>query len=76
MRGPSADEWIEPITAIIHPRKPFHELGERDRRDMLHLATHKLHKWDYFVTNDKQILERADQLWAGLEIRVATPLRP
>ncbi|MDO8613756.1 MAG: hypothetical protein Q7R32_13195 [Dehalococcoidia bacterium] len=74
LKGPIADEWLDPTTQILHPGKHYHELSIRDKRDISHLATHKLHRWDYFVTTDRRdILSRAEDLWWELSIKALSP---
>ena len=73
LRGPSADQWIDPIREVLHPGRDFDALSERDQRDIAHLATCKLHGWDYFVTLDKHIFSHADELLYRLNIRVLNP---
>ena len=73
LRGPTAVQWVSPISEILFPQAPFHQLAAGHQRDVLHLAIHKLHDWDYFVTKDKGILRRQQQLEDKFDIHALSP---
>lgn len=74
LRGPTAAEYVPPIAAILFPGRQFADLSEHLQLDVLHLATHKLHGWDYFITDDeKHILSQRRRLSEEMGIQVASP---
>ncbi len=85
---PEAGPDWEAIRAILRPgsrpNEPVwaEEEAEPERRrkyrqaiDGIHLLGHKLAGRDLFVTNDRELLRRADRLQDELGIRVSTPAR-
>lgn len=74
LRGPKASQWVPLISKILFPGSPFHELSSHLQQDVAHLAIHKLHGWDFFVTYDRRhILRHQERLTREVGIAVLSP---
>lgn len=66
---------LEEIKKVIFP--DFNKLTEKRRknatRDAMHLATHLMHNRDFFVTLDKQILSKKEDLLREFNVEVLSP---
>ena len=71
--GPASHGLAPVIENALFPNVPFDKLIERQRRDALHLAIHKGYGWDYFVTKDKGILCRQQELEDEFDIHALSP---
>ena len=73
--GPLKNYPLETVKQILFPNfdKLTEDGKERARRDAMHLATHHMHKRDFFVTTDKHFLNNRDPLNAKLGIVILQP---
>lgn len=73
LRGPNAYRYREQIARILRPTLAWHELDGNTQRDVMHLAIHRAHDWDLFVTTDTLILSRHQELLSEVNVRVLSP---
>jgi hypothetical protein len=73
--GDSIDYPLEEIRKLLFPQyEKFDDAAKRRAiRDSMHLATHKMHKRDAFVTEDKHFLNKRDSLKEHFGITVLSP---
>ncbi|MBI4380084.1 MAG: hypothetical protein HY574_02655 [candidate division NC10 bacterium] len=71
--APNAYVYLDRIARLIRPDLEWHELDENTQRDIMHLAIHRAHNWDLFVTMDKLILLQSKMLLSDLGLRVMSP---
>jgi predicted nucleic acid-binding protein len=73
--GKSAAHALKEIRDLLFPQyNEFDEDGKRKAlRDTMHLATHKIHDRDVFVTEDKDFLTNKDVLKERFGVRVLSP---
>jgi hypothetical protein len=71
--APNAYVYLGRIARIIRPDLEWHELDENTQRDIMHLAIHRAHNWDLFVTMDNLILLQSKVLLSDLGLRVMSP---
>ncbi|MDE2180195.1 MAG: hypothetical protein KGJ40_05000 [candidate division NC10 bacterium] len=71
--APNAYVYLDRIARIIQPDLEWHELDEHTQRDIMHLAIHRAHNWDLFVTKEKEILRKSRVLLSDLGLRVMSP---
>jgi len=64
---------FEEILKIIFPETKGSPATETQTRDAMHVATHKKYDRDYFVTKDKAILRKHDELKEKFGITVFNP---
>lgn len=67
------DERISDVLAVLHPARSRGSLSENDIRDGMHLATTLRYGARLFVTRDKGILKKTDELATKFELMVLTP---
>jgi hypothetical protein len=73
LRAPNAYVYLDRIARIIRPDLEWHELDENTQRDIMHLAIHRAHNWDLFVTMENLILLQSKVLLSDLGLRVMSP---
>ena len=73
LRAPNAYVYLDRIARIIRPDLEWHELDENTQRDIMHLAIHRAHNWDLFVTMENLILLQSKALLSDLGLRVMSP---
>lgn len=74
--GPLENYPLESMREMLFPN--FETLTEdekeRARRDAMHLATHYMHRRDFFVTNDKKhFIANRESLKARFSVRILRP---
>lgn len=73
LRAPNAYVYLNRIARIIRPNLEWHELDEHTQRDIMHLAIHRAHNRDLFVTGENRILRQSKVLLSDLGLRVMSP---
>jgi len=73
--GDSIDYPLDDIRNLLFPH--FDKLSDDEKRrairDSMHLATHKMHNRDFFVTEDKDFLDKKDSIKEHFVITVLSP---
>ena len=52
---------------------PNKKLTENDLRDCMHLHTHVMYKRDFFITEDKKIIDNADKMKKEFDTEIISP---
>ena len=60
------------VVMALFPGKACSELSDNDIKDVMHIQAHITNKCDYFITEDKIILDAAELL-KKLGVRIRTP---
>lgn len=73
--GEGVNYPLEEMKKLLFPK--FETLGKKAKkraiRDAMHLATHYMHKRDFFVTEDKNFIEKRDKLTQRFGVTILTP---